>query len=357
MPDLFSILGDDDDAANAVEAARSEIRYVVTDFSFELLIRKFREDPVTDGDIYIPEYQRKLAWTRSQMSYFVESLLLRVPVPPIFFFDVKGRLEVVDGSQRLRTMVAFANSEFRLEGLEKLDVLNGYRFQDLPRELQRRLNNTPVRAFVLDESTGASDRADMFRRLNTSGQRLQDAEVRKGVFPGPFLDLVLDCATSSEMLAVTPVIGGRGDQESERQELVTRFFVYLDRYNEFRHDVRKFLDAAMGEFNSDLDPSDIGRMRDEFTRTMRFIAYHSPNAFYRANKSRIVPRVRFEAISVGTALALRVDPKMQSPDFSWLESDRFAALVRTDASNSGPKLRGRIEFVRESLLGHGQSTQ
>lgn len=356
MPDLFSTLSDAGEAANAVEQARSDIRYVVTDFSFELLVQKFREDPTSEGDIYIPGYQRKLAWSKSQMSYFIESLLLRVPVPPIFFFDVKGQLEVVDGSQRLRTMVAFASNTFRLQNLDKLDVLNGYRFEDLPRELQRRLNNTPVRAFVLDEATGPSDRADMFRRLNTSGQRLQDAEIRKGVFPGPFLDLVLECASSEEMLTVTPTIGGRGDQESERQELVTRFFVYLERYESFRHDVRKFLDAAMSEFNAKLGPMEIRRMGEEFRSTMSYIAKSCPHAFYRSQRSRIVPRVRFEAISVGTALALRANPALDVSDFSWLESSDFGALVRTDASNSGPKLRGRINFVRDSLLGHEYSS-
>lgn len=252
VADLFSTLSDPAEVYDAVEKARGDIRYVVTDFSFELLVSKFKDEAAEEGDIYVPSYQRKLAWTGDKKSYLIESLLLRVPVPPIFFYDVKGRLEIVDGSQRLRSMVAFSKNEFALNGLEKLDVLNGYRFSDLPVDLQRRLNNTPIRAFVLDQGTDESDRADLFRRLNTSGKGLEDAEVRKGVFPGKFLDLVLECAKSPEFLAVTPVMGGSGDHDSERQELVTRFFVYVDRYRDFRHDVRKFLDAAMQQFNKQL---------------------------------------------------------------------------------------------------------
>ncbi|RUV92411.1 hypothetical protein EOA88_08860, partial [Mesorhizobium sp. M5C.F.Ca.IN.020.14.1.1] len=63
------------------------------------------------------------------------------------------------------------------------------------------------------------------------------------------------------------------------------------------------------------------------------------------------PRIRFEAIAVGTALALRSDPALRPPSDAWLRSKQFEELVRTDASNSAPKLRGRIEYVRDSLLG------
>jgi hypothetical protein len=225
----------------------------------------------------------------------------------------------------------------------------------LPLELQRRLNNTPIRAFVLDQGTDESDRADLFRRLNTSGKKLEDAEVRKGVFPGPFLDLVLECAKSPQFLKLTPSIGGSGDAESDRQELVTRFFVYVSRYKDFRHDVRKFLDAATLDFNRTLTGDRVLEMRAEFFRTMEFLGENYPRAFYRTMSGRIVPRVRFEGISVGTALALRERPTLQVRDFSWMHSPEFAALARTDASNSGPKLRGRIEFVRDRLLSSDES--
>lgn len=348
MPDLFT---DAEQVASLVEQATKDIRYIVTDFSFELMVSKFRERATEEGDIYVPDYQRKLAWNAEKMSYFIESLLLRVPIPPIFFYDVQGRLEIVDGSQRLRTMVAFFKDEFRLEGIEKLDVLNGYTFSELPIPVQRRLRNAPIRSFVLDQGTDKSDRTDLFRRLNTSGKRLTDAEVRKGVFDGPFLDLVLASAASEAFRAVTPHMAGGADVGSERQELATRFYVYGARYLAFRHDVRKFLDASMAEFNKTLTDDAIAAMRSEFDETMRFIAANYPRGFYRTDTGKQVARVRFEAVSVGTALALRERPDLTVRDNTWLRSDEFNALVRTDASNSGPKLRGRIEFVRDRLLG------
>ena len=172
------------------------IRYVITDFSAELVISKFKEHAEAEGDIYVPDYQRGLAWSDDKKSFFIESLLLRVPIPPVFFYEVEGRLEIVDGSQRIRTLVSFANDGFVLRGMEKLDALNGFEFSTLPLSVQRRLKNTPIRSYVLDQGTDESTRVDVFRRLNTSGKKLQDAEIRKGAFRGPFLDLVIECAAS-----------------------------------------------------------------------------------------------------------------------------------------------------------------
>jgi hypothetical protein len=132
LANIAPLLGDADEVAQTVEDARREVRYVITDFSFELVTSKFKEKAEAEGDIYVPEYQRKLAWTEDKQSYFIESLILRVPVPPVFFYDVDGRLEIVDGSQRMRTIVGFARDGFALSGLEKLDVLNGFRFSDWP---------------------------------------------------------------------------------------------------------------------------------------------------------------------------------------------------------------------------------
>jgi hypothetical protein len=350
LTELFPLLADLDEVAEIVENARREVRYVTTDFSYELVVSKFRDEAEAEGDIFVPPYQRKLTWSSDKQSYFIESLILRIPIPPIFLYDVQGKLEIVDGSQRVRTIVSYAKDGFALAGLEKLDILNGFPFSKLPEVVRRRLYNTPIRSFILDQGTDESTRVDLFRRLNTSGKLLEDAEIRKGAYRGPFLDLVIDRASSDLFKRVTPHIGGRTDPESERQELVTRFFVYCERYTEFRHDVRKFLDASMMEFNRSMSPGRRDRMQQEFNRTINFITDNYPRGFYRSEKSRLVPRVRFEAVSVGTALALRRNPNIAVGDTEWLRSKEFQELVRTDASNSGPKLRGRIEFVRDQLL-------
>jgi uncharacterized protein DUF262 len=343
----------DGNIATAIEEERRDVRYVVTDYVAELLISKFGRDEGVNGpfEIYVPEYQRKLSWSADQKSYFIESMLLRIPITPVFFYEVEGRLEIVDGSQRIRTLSAFARDEFALQNLEKLDMLNGLTFSELPAAVRRRFHNTPVRGFVLDQGTDETVRIDLFRRLNTSGRRLADAEVRKGAYRGPFLDLVVDSAGSQAFRAAAPRMGGVSDEDSERQELATRFYVYLEAYEDFRHEVRNFLDAHTRRLNASLSRDSINSMRNEFESVMRFVARSFDDGFYRRGSPNRVPRVRFEAIAIGSALALRQMPGLEAGDTSWVHGDEFEALTRTDASNSGPRLRGRVEYVRDQLLG------
>lgn len=341
----------DDEMVAVVEEARREARYLVTDYPVELLVQKFREEPQQEGDIYIPEYQRKLRWSDQAQSYFIESVILRIPIPPIFLYDVKGRLEIVDGSQRVRTLARFANDEFALGELDKLDVLSGLRYSQLPTTIQKRLYNTPIRSFVLDEGTDESTRIELFRRLNTTGKTLHDAEIRKGAFRGPFLDLILECASTAVFKELSPRIAKSADPESERQELVTRFFVYADHYTEFRHDVRRFLDLHVIKLNKTVSAAQVDAMRQEFNATMAFIHSNYPTAFYRGGKGGALPRVRFEAVAVGTCLALRAKPNLSfSGRADWFFGQPLNSLVRTDASNSGPRLRDRINYVKERLL-------
>jgi hypothetical protein len=350
MPrDLFDVA----DVANAIETARREVRYFVTDYPVDTLIARYKKDSPAEGDIYVPDYQRMMQWDDTRKSYFIESLILRIPIPPVFLYEVDGKLEIVDGSQRIRTMVEFRNNGFGLSGLEKLDVLNGFKFSDLPPSTAKRLLNTPIRTFILEQGTDESTRVELFRRINTSSKALTEAEIRKGAYRGPFLDLVIDCADRLPFKRLAPGEGTRGNKnsQSERQELVTRFFIYSDFMDEFTHDVRRFLDAKFKFYNQNLSPEEISEKSREFDRVMEFIDRHMPRAFFRTETAKQVPRVRFEAVSVGTAFALRRGVPLQTEDLSWLYGPDFIQLVRTDASNSGPKLRARIGYVRDRLLG------
>ena len=347
---LFPDRIDLDELQRLLDEARKLVNYQVTDFSAELLSGKFKEESEAEGDIFIPHYQRKLVWTDQRQSYFIESLLLRVPVPPLFLYDVDGRLEIIDGSQRMRTINRFMRDDLRLADLEKLDFVNGFVFSELPAATQLRFKNTPIRTFVLTEDTDGTTRFDIFRRLNTSGKPLTDAQVRVGAFPGSLLNLVRELAGKVEFQKLCPIGKGSADPTTERQELVLRFFAYAERYKEFTHDVRAFLDQYLIDANHNT-PAEIASKRSDFEKMINFVQQRFPYGFQRTPNAKITPRVRFEAIAVGVHLALKSGKPMTTQNFDWLESSHFKDLVRTDASNSGPKLRARIEFVRNALLG------
>jgi len=143
-----------------------------------------------------PEYQRRSVWDTPKRSLFIESLLLNIPIPPIFLFEqALSRYEVMDGQQRLNSVAEFYENGFPLRGLEKWSELNGLRYRDLPETLQRGLDRRRISATVLlAESTKKKEftqndiRKLVFERLNTGGQTLNAQELRNCLYAGRFND-------------------------------------------------------------------------------------------------------------------------------------------------------------------------
>lgn len=150
-----------------------------------------------------PEYQRRLRWTDKQKSRLIESLLLNIPIPPVFFFESRAaEYEVMDGQQRLNAIKEFLNNDFYLRGLTVLWPLNGLTYSKLPPRISRGLKRAVVSAITLllesdvEEVTGRgisnSDiRRFIFDRLNTGGKPLNAQELRNAIYPGVFNDTVI----------------------------------------------------------------------------------------------------------------------------------------------------------------------
>ncbi len=151
-----------------------------------------------------PEYQRRLRWSVKKKSLLIESLLLNVPVPPIFLFESDlARYEVMDGQQRLNAIHDYMENNFDLTGLERLDFLNGRDYKSLPPKLIRGLERSSLSAIVLLQET-KSDKSDpfvvrrhVFERLNTGGEKLNPQEIRNSIYRGPFNNLIVQLARNN----------------------------------------------------------------------------------------------------------------------------------------------------------------
>ena len=145
-----------------------------------------------------PEYQRRLRWTGPQKSRLIESLLLNIPVPPIFLYESnEARYEVMDGQQRLNAVREFIAGDFALSGLPILEPLNGLRYSRFPPRVKRALDRASLSAIVLlleSETSESSSKAltltdirrFVFDRLNTGGTKLNSQEIRNALNPGDF---------------------------------------------------------------------------------------------------------------------------------------------------------------------------
>nr|WP_321291740.1 DUF262 domain-containing protein [uncultured Trichococcus sp.] len=338
-------------AAEEINKLQKRIDYDTRDFPISFIVEQF-----IDEEYYIPDYQRKFVWPEEYKARFIESLILGYPIPLLFLSDtLQGRLEIVDGVQRISTLSDFLDDTIVLKGLKKLKTLNGFRYSDLPLSEQRRLKSKSLRVIVLRKDTELETRTDLFDRLNTSSYTAKTAEIRRGAYKtNPLMQLINKLSKSKEFLDVV-YLSDNKIKRREDTELVSRFFAYSNNYQNFSHSVNTFINEYIVETGEIFNVETRRIFEKEFKMVMKFAAKYYPNGFSKVmnNNRKDTPRVRFEALAVGTNLALRENPNLK-PEKKLIEdmlsSDQFNELVTSDASNSRPRVKSRIEFVRDTLL-------
>jgi hypothetical protein len=343
-----------DEAEAEIRDKQKPIDYDTKEYPVEILVQKYTDGLSDDtNELFIPDYQREMAWDEARQSKFIESVLLGLPIPYIFVADIpdednEARLEIIDGTQRIRTLAKFLSNELKLGELKKLKKLNDFRFSDLPIPRQRRFKRTTLRMIQLTEKATEDIRRDMFERINTGSVGLNEMEKRIGIQGGPFLEFIDQLSKNLKFRVLCPFSKVSIDRR-EPQEFVLRFFAYLNNYNHFKRQVNEFLNEYLEENND--GSADHKAMQVEFELMLDFIEQYFPNGFRKGKKHTTTPRIRFEAIAVGTALALRENPNLEPSSIEWLDSSTFKEHTTSDASNSRPKIKKRIEYVRDQLLG------
>ncbi|MCH8252867.1 MAG: DUF262 domain-containing protein, partial [Planctomycetes bacterium] len=328
---------------------QKRVDYDTREFTVELLVHKLESE-----ELVVPTYQRVFQWDKRRQSRLIESFMIGLPVPFLFAADLpeSGQLEIIDGVQRLYTLKSFFSQELVLQDLEKLAFVNGFRYRDLPISQQRRFKNRTLRMIVISENADQDVRFDIFERINSGSLILAPAEMRGGAFPGKFYTLMSECAQEPEFREVCPV-GKKREDRKEYEELVLRFFAYSARLADFDHDVTPFLNDYLRDMNASCAKQDgnsaLRTRKRHFDRMVACVRRCFPHGFRKSEAGRSTPRVRFEAIAVGVHLALEQNPRLRPSSLDWLDSEEFKRLTTTHASNSGPRLRARVEYVRDSL--------
>ncbi len=264
--------------------------------------------------------------------------------------------EVVDGLQRLLSLVNFLGDDevraaarlndgpTRLIGLEKLTELEGQSASSLPTDILTGLQDRPIKVIVLNDKSDLKVRFDLFERLNTGGIKLTDQEVRGSVFMGEFIDLLEELSEFDTFKQVV-ILPKAQQNDASAQEYVLRFFAFLDRYQDFDHSVKDFLNdyCEDGAASPKVD-----QRRKIFEETFDFLARCFPNGL--KTRKGTTPVNLFEGISVGARLALVENAKTRVPsDLSWVHSEEMKA-VTTGATNNRSRVTGRIERSRDHFL-------
>ncbi|MGB5634049.1 MAG: DUF262 domain-containing protein [Waterburya sp.] len=356
-------------AEDEIREKKKQVDYNTLEYPIEILVQKYLDGIDEDrNELFIPDYQREMAWDEDRQSKFIESVFLGLPISYIFVADVSededlARLEIIDGTQRIRTLARFINNELMLNNLEKLITLNGIAFKDLPLSRQRRFKRNTIRMIQLTEEADEEVRRDLFERINTGSVELNKMEKRRGSKPGKFLDLIEELSKLEKFRNLCSFTQTQINKR-DPQEFVLRFFAFLNNYenengkkyeNFDAKKIHKFLDDYLSNENNS-DSLDTEKMKKEFLLMLDFVQENFPNSLsiYRKSKDKNEPttRIKFESITVGVALALRKNPELIPNSTSFLNSKEFKDFTKGDGNSSKKKVIRHIEYVRDQLLGN-----
>lgn len=339
------------------------VSFDVRELTIEFYVSKYITDmDKGDNELYVPDYQREFIWDDTRQSRFIESLLLGLPVPFIFAAEIPetGRLEIVDGSQRIRTMAAYLSNELRLKGLEKLTEFNDTKFEQLPSATQRMFKNMAIRMVVLSARATEEIRREMFDRINTSSVPLVPMETRRGVYRGDFMDFVARLAKEERFKKLCP-LGKFSEKRYEEEELVLRFFAFTDAYPDYRQveqkGVAKYLDEYLAEKNKNFKEEEKKAKEEAFDRMVRFISEAYKNQGFAKKENTIgISKPYFEAMAIGSYLALRENPNIQPRKLDSLIVDKhkknefFETIEGRYRTHTANKIFRRIDYVKNAYL-------
>jgi uncharacterized protein DUF262 len=314
-----------------------------------------------------PGFQRKGGiWSTKAKSQLIESLLIRIPLPA-FYMDGSDESKwlVVDGLQRLSTLRSFViDKSLSLSGLEFLRECEGKKFDQLPRNLQRRILETQVTVFLIQENTPPEVKFNIFKRINTGGLPLSSQEIRHALNQGRASILLQDLAESAEFRTATNE-GIRDDRMGDR-ECVLRLLAFMrTSYHEYKSkNLDTFLNQCMIELNQfpDSDAQDLaGRFRRAMVDCYRLFGDRAFRKQKRENARRSpINRALFEvwAANVESLSASDVDrlaakkEDLRERFLSLLEDSGFEAAI-TYGTGDPKKVRQRFSqieaVIRETL--------
>jgi hypothetical protein len=289
---------------------------------------------IAQGEIDLaPEFQRKAGiWKEKAQSQLIESLLIRLPLPAFFIDGIdEDQFAVIDGIQRLTALKRFVlDGALRLVGLEFLKDLIGKTFVELPRKLQRRIEETMVTVNIIEKGTPEEAKLNLFKRINTGGLALTAQEIRHAINPGPVRGFLKELAESDDFLKATSR-SVNTDRMDDRECVLRSLAFVLTPPEQYpaQQDFDWFLNMAMKNLNV-MTPEQRAELGRRFRRSMQAASTILGNKSFRKllrDRRSPINKALFESWSVNldacpdkelAELALRRDVVV----------DRFIHLLR-----------------------------
>lgn len=341
-----------------VEESRKDIRADRMDMSFGEIMNMYEE-----GELIIsPEFQRAFRWEKSTQTRFIESLILGIPIPPIFVAETKKNIwELVDGLQRLSTVLSFfgklkdkGKNNLILEEASILTELKGFTIDSLPLNYKLLLKRAVCRVEVIRYDSEFDMRYELFNRLNTGGVLLSEQEIRNCIFrpyDNKFNNFIQEQSKKEYFTSIIK-IRKEDEQRMYAQELVLRFFTLKNFGTTFDKNIQKHMDDYMlkvskGEINF--------KYKEEekiLEHTCNILRGLQDNVFKLSTLN--FSTSMYDALMINIALNIEEISKYTSEELldkiNRLKKDKDFRKNTNAASSSKYRINSKIEIASKILL-------
>lgn len=357
------------------------------DISFGEIINMFEKKEL----IIRPEYQRFFRWSPQQKTALIESILLSIPIPPIFVAEDKdGVWELVDGLQRVSTILSFFgaldSSAFKSrinadnsEGVEiemedeneseeseivnkwplqaggLIPSLEGITIDTLPSKYKFNLKRAVCRVEILRGESNISMKYELFKRLNSGGSKLTPQEIRNAVYRefNPELNnLVVELSQNATFKELTRLSPSK-KREMYDQELVLRFIAFLNKTHDINKNTENYLNSFMEKAVKEKDFK-ADDYRNTFNKVMSLLAElegktTGESKIFKNVTNGFVPAY-FEGITIGLAQNFSQyenNKELLKERIQKLKTDNEFRRFSGMSSNSKSRIKNRLKRANE----------
>lgn len=362
---------------NIVEKVEEKIKEVRTkslDLSFNEIL-----DMYVNKELKIrPDYQRLFRWDIQRQSQFIESIILEMPLPPIFFVEnPDGTYDLIDGLQRISTYLKFrgqlqkvdsqiaAEPEYEdatvLNGCDVLDDLNGKSFETLSPSIRMKLKRNFIRAEILLNQTDRDLRYHMFKRLNTGGIKLERQEIRNctvRILGDKFINFIKELSENANYQDTISLMNDKDQNSMNAEECILRYFAFknnMENYND--SDMHKFFDDYLEDVTRDKLTFDYLNERVLFEKLFNKLNKIFGQELFRNPKINRFNKYSYEAFTLGFLPYLdKIDENnieqcnvVKTAIESLKNTDAFWDVISGSFLFKKDKLQQRISLVEETL--------
>ena len=325
-----------------------------SDPPLEVLARQLQE-----GDLIVPFYQRKYVWKIEQASRLIESFLIGLPVPQVFFYvNEEGALEIIDGQQRIMSISYFLEGYFgetdgsgkrkvfALKGLSDTKHYNGKTFADLDKKDQRKLKNSTLRAINIRQLAPVNNNEcvfHIFQRLNTGGTQLKPQEIRNAVYRGNIVEGLQELNNNKHWLNI---LGFKQAHKSQRDiELILRLLGLFESWENYERPMVSFLNKTMYE-NRKFDNKNVEKFKEKFKEVVKIIDENIEKPF---RPKGVINTAMLDAIFIALLEKLRIDiAELKKSYTNLINNPEFLANTVGPTADTAV-LKSRIEIAKRFL--------